>query len=413
MALEANELSPFYQLLVSLFLGLLVGLQRQWAGSPLGGIRTFSLVSLLGTVCAILAEKYGGWLIAIGFLGTIVGVVLGDLTRVHKADSHKHSGLVTEFAMLLMFAIGVLVHHGPALLAAALAGGLAIIMQAKLELHGMVARFSDKEIRAIMQFVLISLVILPVVPDQAYGPYDVFNPREAWLMVVLIVAISLAGYIIYKFFGEKAGVMLGGILGGLISSTATTLSYSKRKGNPASAAVVIAIACSVLYLRVLLAVLLAAPQFKEIIAPISLMFAASAAATFWLWRSKRDYHRGMPAQENPTELRTALTFGALYSIVLLAVAFAKHNLGATGMALVAILSGMTDMDAITLSTARLVANGRLLSNEAWPIIVLAVVSNTCFKSGLVFFFGDRALFKKLVLPFLAAAATGIGLLLFW
>lgn len=413
MALENSELSPFYQLLISLFLGLLVGLQRQWAGSPLGGIRTFSLVALLGTVCAILAEKYGSWLIALGFIGTITGVVLGDLTKGSKADRQKHSGLVTEFAMLLMFAIGVMVHHGPPWLAAAIAGGLAIIMQSKLQLHGMVARFSDKEIRAVMQFVLISLVILPIVPDQTFGPYDVLNPREAWLMVVLIVAISLAGYIIYKFFGERAGLLLGGILGGVISSTATALSYSKRKGNASQAAVVIAIACTVLYLRVILAVQLAAPQFREILAPLAIMFATSAASTLWLWKNRGEHKKGMLPQENPTELKTALTFGAIYAVVLLAVAFAKSNFGNAGMAAVAVLSGMTDMDAITLSTARLVANSKLSAAEAWPVIITGVVSNTCFKGGLVFVFGGKDLFVRLALPLIATAASGILLLLFW
>ncbi|MDI1229292.1 MAG: DUF4010 domain-containing protein [bacterium] len=417
MSLDTTVANPFYQLLVSLVLGLIVGLQREWADSPLGGIRTFSLIALLGTTCALLAERHGGWIIAVGFAGTIAAMVVGDIAKMQKIDPQKHSGLVTEFAMLLMFAIGVLVHHDPLWLAAALAGGLAVILQAKPELHGFVARFSTKEIRAIMQFLLISLVILPIVPNRTFGPLDVFNPHEAWLMVVLIVAISLAGYISYKFFGEKAGVLLGGILGGVISSTATTLTYAKRKGdsgkNLSQAALLILIAWTVLYCRVFLASFVAAPQFQAVLAPLGIMFTVSAAATLWLWRNAEKHQKGMPPQDNPTEIKTALTFAVLYSIVLFAVAFAKQNFGHAGLTAVAILSGLTDMDAITLSTARLVANGKLQQAEAWPLIVISIISNTIFKSGLVLAFGGRELFRPLAMPILATIATGIGLLVLW
>lgn len=411
--IDSDALGPPGQLAVSLLLGLLVGLQRQWADSRLGGIRTFALVSFLGTICALLAEEYGGWLVALGFLGTIAGIALGDLKNGREGNRQKHSVLVTEFAMMLMFTIGVFVHHAPPWLAAALAGGLAILMQAKLELHGIVARFSAREIRAIMQFVLISLVILPVVPDQTFGPYGVFNPREAWLMVVLIVAIGLVGYIIYKFLGKTAGIALSGALGGLISSTATTFSCARSKGNISYTAVVIAIACTILYPRILLAAHLAAPQFRELIAPLCIMCAASGLAAFLLWLRVESKYKGMPPQENPTELKAALAFGVLYSVAQLAVAFAKDRFGNAGMTAVALLSGMTDMDVVTLSTVRLVANGRLEDAEAWRLIVTGIVSNTFFKGGIVFILGGRLLFSKLIPFFGATATTGIALLFLW
>jgi uncharacterized membrane protein (DUF4010 family) len=409
-----EDTHPFQQLIISLVLGLLVGLQRQWADSPLGGIRTFALISLLGTICAFLADKYGAWIVAVGFVGTIAAMVAGDIAKKDKVSSQEHSGLVTEFAMMLMFATGALVHIGPVWLAATLAGSLAVILQAKLELHGIVSRFTAKEIRAIMQFVLISLVILPVVPDKNYGPFDALNPHQIWLMVVLMVAISLTGYIIYKFYGAKAGVLLGGILGGLISSTATTLTYAKRsKGDSTSAfqnAIIILIAWGMLYGRVAVEIAVVSPQFRTVWIPLGAMFLASALPTIWLWSRSGNDNKGMPKQDNPTELRMAVLFGVLYSVVLFAATCAKSYFGTSGLMVVGVLSGLTEIDAITLSTARMVATGSLQQQEAWPVIVSAILANTVFKAGLVALWGGRAMLRKIGLPLGATVATALVLL---
>lgn len=417
MQLTIADIHPFHQLLISLTLGLLVGLQRQWAESPLGGIRTFSLIALLGTACALLADQYGEWPIALGFLGTIAAMVVGNIASRSQTTPKNHSGLVTEFAMLLMFAIGVLVRVGPLWLSAALAGALAVILQAKIELHGLAARFTEKEIKAVMQFVLISLVILPIVPNQSYGPLDVLNPHNIWLMVTLIVAISLAGYIIYKFFGEKAGVLLGGILGGMISSTATTMTYARRsKDTDATVpqnALLILIAWTVLYVRVFLEIMAAAPQFQDAFAPIGIMFLASVLSAAWLWRGSDKSHRGMPQQNNPTELRTALLFGLLYSGILLAAAFSKEYFGSKGLTVVAILSGVTDVDAITLSTARLVETGKLLPKDGWSVIIAAIMSNLFFKGVLAGTLGGKRLFKTIFFSWVTTLAVGLILILAW
>ena len=281
----------------------------------------------------------------------------------------------------------------------------------------MAKRFSDKEIRAIMQFVLISLVIFPIVPNQTFGPLAVLNPHDIWLMVVIIVAVSLSGYIAYKFQGEGAGVILGGILGGVISSTATTMSYSRRASEAAVAvprsAVVVAIAWTAVYIRLLLEIIAAAPSFHAAWLPLCVMFLASALSTLWLWKRLEGSREGMPTQGNPAELKTALTFGALYAAILFAVAFSKTYFGSGGLTLVAVLSGVTDMDAITLSTSRLVAAGKLLPQEGWPIIIIAGMSNVFFKGAIAGFVGGRAFFKALLLPWLCSLVAGALLLLLW
>lgn len=357
-------------------------------------------------------------MVALGFSGTVAAMAVGQIAKKPQTASAEHSGLGTEFAMLLMFTSGVLVRVGPIWLAAAIAGIVAVILQAKIELHGLAARFSEREIKAIMQFALISLVIFPIVPNQTFGPLEVVNPHDVWLMVLVIVAIGLSGYIIYKFFGEKAGIILGGILGGVISSTATTMSYSKRSQGLAETipinAIIVLIAWTTVYVRLFLEVIVAAPSFQAAWVPLGGMFVVSAFATLWLWRRSETNHRGMPSQSNPTELKTALTFGILYSVILLAVAFSKRYFGNSGLTVVAVLSGITDMDAITLSTSRLVETGKLLPREGWPIIIIACMSNVFFKGAIAGFVGGKSFFKSLVVPwFLSLAAGAVILLVGW
>jgi uncharacterized membrane protein (DUF4010 family) len=238
------------------------------------------------------------------------------------------------------------------MVAIAIGGGLAVLLQFKGSLHGIARKLGDDDLKAIMRFVLISLVILPALPNRAFGPYSALNPKEIWLMVVLIVGISLAGYIIYKFFGQGAGIVMGGVLGGLISSTATTVSHARRSANaPATsraAAVVITIASTIAFARVLLEIGVVAPSFlPTVLLPISLLMLLQAALAAGMWYLDRNQPTQMPAQENPSELKSALGFAALYAIVVFAIAAAKQHFGERGLYAVALLSGLTDMDAIT------------------------------------------------------------------
>jgi uncharacterized membrane protein (DUF4010 family) len=205
---------------IAVGLGLLVGLQRQHAESPFAGLRTFPLITIFGFLSATL----GPWAAAAG-LGAAAALVA--ITHWAKA----RTSLVTEFALLAMYAIGALLATGDrTFLAIAAATTIAILLEFKVELHGMVQKLGEQDIKAILQFAVITLVVLPVLPDRTFGPYDVLNPRQIWWMVVLIVGISLAGYLAYRFVPRDKSLILSGVLGGLISSTATTASYSRRGG---------------------------------------------------------------------------------------------------------------------------------------------------------------------------------------
>jgi uncharacterized membrane protein (DUF4010 family) len=237
-------------------------------------------------------------------------------------------------------------------------------------------------------------------------------------MVVLVSGISLSGYVAFKLFGDRAGAILGGLLGGLISSTATTVSFARRaKGSEAqipTATLVIALASTVVYGRVLVEVALVARSvLAHVAGPIGVMMATSLVVCLILWLRRPRTKSSMPAQDNPTELRAAITFGILFAIVLFAVAAAKEYFGDRGLYAVAAISGLTDMDAITLSTSRMAVQGSVSTSTAWRVIVIATIANLLFKGGIVAVLGGRRLLARVAMPFGISIAAGILLLLFW
>jgi uncharacterized membrane protein (DUF4010 family) len=390
--------SPFTLIAIALGLGLLVGLQREHVASRLAGIRTFPLVTVFGVLIGMLSQSFGGWVIAAALLSLAGLIILGNIVELKEGSIDP--GLTTEAALLLMFGVGAYLVVGGAEVAIAVGGGVAVLLQAKVEMHGVAVKLGDSDLKALMQFVLLTLVILPVLPDRAYGPYSVLNPRQIWLMICLIVGISLVGYIIYKFFGQRAGMALGGVLGGLISSTATAVSYARRSAASAQsvgvATVVIQIASTIVFARVLLVIGLASPTlFASAGWPLLIMMVLMAVLSVGAWFWGHEEHSQMPVQENPSELKGALFFGLIFAAVLLAAAAAKARFGQSGLYVVAALSGLTDMDAITLSTAQLVNSDRLLPEVGWRLIVIAALANLVFKAVAILVLGRRQLLQRI------------------
>jgi uncharacterized membrane protein (DUF4010 family) len=411
------DLSLIFQHLgIGAGLGLLVGLQRERVASRLAGVRTFPLVTIFGSICGLLSQSQGGWVIAAGLVALAAIILMGKAAEFREGPVDP--GLTTETALLLMYAVGAYLTIGYMEVAIAVGGGVAALLQFKGQLHGMVAKLGDNDLKAMMQLVLISLVILPVLPNRTFGPYAVLNPRQIWWMVVLIVGISLGGYIAYKFFGNKAGIILGGILGGIISSTATALSYSKRTaGTPGMerlSAIVVTIASTMVFLRLLIIIAVVAPAFFPLASPpILLLLVILTGISLLMWFRGRKATTVMPAQDNPSDLRTALLFGLIYAITLFCVAAAKQHFGNAGMYTVAALSGLTDVDAITVSVSQLVGTNRLAAAHGWRLIILATLANFVFKGGVILVFGSRKLFMRVVLPFSLALVAGMMLIYFW
>jgi uncharacterized membrane protein (DUF4010 family) len=228
----------------------------------------------------------------------------------------------------------------------------------------------------------------------------------------------LGGYVAYQWFGHRTGALLAGVLGGTISSTATTVSFARRTAAAAEhaglAALVIMISSSVAFARVVVEILVAAPsQSMSIAPPLAVMLLYMLLLAVLVYHVVRHSPTALPAQGNPAELRAALVFGALYAVVLLAVAIVRHHFGSAGLYVVAVLSGLTDMDAITLSTARLVERGKLATDTGWRVILLAGLANLLFKGVVVVALGSRALALRIILLFAAAAVGGGALLYAW
>ncbi len=422
-----DTLELFWKLGVSLLLGLLVGLQREHAAAT-AGLRTFPLITILGTIAALVGLQFGdcgGWVVGAGLIA-VVAILVTAKTIKSKEEGFSH-GSTTDAAVLVMYGVGALLIVGPVAVAIVVGGGVAVLLQFKPELHSLAKGLGEKDLRGIMQFVLITCIVLPVLPggsvlpSDTYGPLSVLNPREVWLMVVLIVGMSLGGYITYKFLGHNAGILLGGFLGGAISSTATTVSYSRQaRGNlvgVSTAAVVILIASTVVFARVLIEIAVVAPGFLRVAAPpICILALLTALPSLVIWYRIRRTPAPMPEQENPTQLKSAVFFGGMYALVLVALAAVKKYAGDEYLYVVAGLSGLTDMDAITLSTARLVRDTQAADPtillEGWRMILVASLANLAFKAGIVGLMANRRLFGQIALLFSIPILGGVLLLLF-
>lgn len=404
---------------IALGLGLLVGLQRELTASELAGIRTFPLISVFGAFAALLSLKFGGWVLALCAVSLAIVLLVGNLQLRESRGTKEGPGITTEVAALVTFGVGAYLMVGHVVAAVAVGGLTAVLLQLKEPLHKFVSRIGDKDAHVIAQFVLIALVILPILPNKAYGPYQVINPFEIWTVVVLIVGIGLAAYICQLLFGAKAGTLLGGILGGLISSTATTVSYARRsKQTPATslpAAIVILIASTIVFVRIIVEICFVAPsKAAQLVPPIAVMFVIMAAISgaVYLLLAQRTAD-GADTPNNPADLKGALMFGLVYSIIILAVAAGKDFFGDRGLYVISVISGLTDVDALTLSTSQLANQERLDPATAAQLILIGAVSNLLFKLGMVSALGDRQLAKFIAISFGIAVAAGVALIFAW
>lgn len=401
---------------MALLLGLLVGLQREFTGRHIAGIRTFALVTVFGAACGALVMDVGGWVVAAGLLSVAAVSVVRSVIR-HEA-TESDTGAVTQVGMLLMFIVGVLLILGPLTLGVTVGAGVAALLHMKAPLHGAVKRLTQEEVRAIMQFAVVSAVILPALPDKAYGPYDVLNPRHIWLMVTLIVGISLAGYLTLRFLGDRVGVVVGGILGGVVSSTATTMSYARRTAEaPSSAAIavcVILIAAAVSYVRALVEIAAVGPSMlRYAAAPFGVLIVATVALAAFAWIRRQDGDEAIPPSKNPGELGAALTFALVYAAVLFVVAAVRDWLGGDALYAVAALSGAVDMDAITLSISRMVSQGQIEPTQGWRFVMIATASNMAFKTVFASVVGAKALGLRLAPLFGLTILAAVGMALLW
>jgi len=398
-------------------IGLLVGLERERNPRAKAGLRTFALIAVLGSATALLAQATdSGWVLGAALLA--LGVAIAGAHLVDQETRADDFGTTTVIAALLVFTLGAINVFGYRLLAVAVGIGMTALLHFKVELEGAAQRLTPIDIRSILQFGAVSAVILPLLPNEAYGPYGVLNPYHIWSMVVLISGVSLAGYVAWRLTLARKGLLLTGLLGGAVSSTATTLVTARQvrvdTQSRVSALVVILLANAAMLVRVLLIIAIVAPRALWAGACV-LVPAVLLALPFALWRLKQGANetRGGDGYRNPTNLLTALMFAVFYAAILVLAAWLSDVVGARGVYALAVVSGLTDVDAITLSSLRLLSTSAIELRVAITTIAIAVGANLVLKSVIVFVVGGRAIGRDTALAFLPsllALAGGLALL---
>ncbi len=404
---------------IALGVGLLVGFERERKAESVAGVRTFGLAGLFGGIAALLTPPDGTpWALllvtAIAAAGGIAGGIVGSARSVlHQANAEeprasRDIGLTTAFALVATTLLGGYAVLGDRTIAVVAAGVLFLLLYVRDPLHAVIRRLAPGDLRAIAIFVLIALVILPVLPDAEIGPFGAINPRGAWALVVLVVSISLAGYIAQTLLGARAGTLATGLLGGLVSSTAASVGAARRvheTGTVDSSAAIVLLACGVLPLRLIALVgVVSLPALTSLWPWLGVIAAVTIVGGIRVLRSDSSVSTtAVTKPKNPTQLSSALAFAGIFVVVRIATKATVAFAGPGALIAVAAISGVTDMDAIALSTAREVADGALVPELATRATLVALLVNTAFKLGMVRVMGDAKLFRG-VLPVLGAAA---------
>ena len=416
----------FRDLATALFIGALVGTERGWRSDPkqeaLLGLRTFTLVALAGGVSALMAEAAGAPMIFVGGLAAIVALVIASYwltVQSHVAEA----GLTTEVAAILVFLLGgAVLFVGPEV-PVALAIMATLILAMKDKLHSAIHKLGRDDIMAGLKLFFATFIVLPLLPREAIDPWGALKPWSLWWLVILIASISLVGYVAVRWLGQNRGMAITGLFGGLVSSTAVTLSFAKRSKEAPLLSGALAAGVLIAWLtmagRVLAEVAIVQ---KSLLAPlvwpmVGLGLPAAIVAGFVWWKSSKEGNSGAdeePGEEvplkNPFSLTGAMKFGALFAAVLVAVKLAQAYFPASGIYAVSALAGLTDVDAITLSLAQSVGDGDTSAAMAVRGIILASFANTFVKLGLVLSLGDRKM-AKIVGAATVAMVVGAGIAL--
>ncbi|TAK12845.1 MAG: MgtC/SapB family protein [Anaerolineae bacterium] len=394
----------------ALGIGFLIGLQREYAYGEHGrrltaGERTFALISLAGALAAMLSDILGAPEI---LAMVVVGVTLfTGIGHAANAFLRNRVGTTTEVAILVALMLGALCYYGHLTLAAAIGISTTVVLNLKFTTDKFVQALTREDITAALQMAVISVIVLPILPNRSFweAPLDVLNPFTIWLMVVFISGISFLGYVLIKVAGPHQGIGLTGLLGGLVSSTAVTLSFSQRsreeKDRLISTALAFAIhvAWAIMFARVLgQVVIINAPLLRVVWVPLVAAGLAAGGYSYFLYRQQRQVVSPQDVEfNNPFDLMAALRFGLLYALILLATRAAQTYFGTTGIFASSILSGLLDVNAITISMAQLSRGGSVELGVAAQAITLAVMSNTVVKGGMVLALGSPML-RRLILP---------------
>lgn len=408
------------RLLVAIGIGGVIGLERQFNAmnekmEGFAGIRTFVFLVLLGFIAALFFYLFSPWVYVAIFLG--VSILIASTYWISAGNGNR--GSTTEFSSLLAFVIGSMTFVGLIEISLMITVLIVVVLSSKFRIKTVVGMITAEELYSFIRFVVIALLIFPFLPDRTFGPYNVLNPREIGWVIILTSGLGLLGYILTKFLGASKGILLGGIVGGLVSSTAVTWIYAKKslenENLSASCATAILAASSIMVIRVLIWTFIFNQQlFENLIPGIGLIFLSAIGITLFIFfnrKNKRMEDAEMPLKQ-PLDLKGALVFGAIYVLILLVVSYANENLGERGTLVSSAIAGFSDIDAITISMSKLTQDSLDIGVGSLAILI-AVISNTLVKMGIGIYAGSKALRKNLLIGYgtmFAAAVIAFFLL---
>ncbi len=414
-----SEQQMIIQLATALLLGALTGLERGWAtreqkpGERVAGIRTYALVGLLGGIAALLSLKVTPWVLPAGLLAVCTAAVMAYRARMLHMRDYSITGII---GILLTFCFGAMAVAVDITVAATAAVITTIILDNKNEIHSALNRLQEHELDAALKLLLISVVMLPLLPNEGIGPNGMLNPYEIWWMVVLIASISFVGYFAMRVGGTEKGILFTSLFAGLASSTALTLHFSRlARQTPQISPLLssgILLACGTMYLRVLLYCAMINPALLgNLTIPLLVMTLVLYLPALLIWRKHRNGTRvEQPAlHNNPLDLKSALTLGVLLTLILLMASVLQQWLGNTGIYVLATISGITDVDAITLSLTRMSQTG-LASTTVIIGIIIASSVNNLMKAGMAISIGGRAMLMRVALPILLSLLAGLAVM---
>ncbi|ENJ1690506.1 MgtC/SapB family protein [Vibrio parahaemolyticus] len=416
--MDINEFATgehlIWNLLIALLLGAIIGTQRGWVmrnsveGSRVAGIRTFSLVGLLGGLVAILADLYSPLLLGFALIALVILACIAFVMQQKKSRDISITGVVS---LLVTFVLGSLAVSGEAVLAASAAVITAVVLDNKRELHQALQKLQEYELDAALRLLIISIVLLPLLPNQSYGPWNALNPYEIWWMVVLIASISFVGYFAIKIGGAKRGILFTSIFAGLSSSTALTLQFSHLSREQANISPLLAsgilLSCGTMFPRLLIILFVINPQLVSLLWPIVMaMMAALYLPAWWIWRrSEVEQIEQSNKQSNPLALQSALFFGMMLAVIMLLSHALAEWFGNTGVLILSALSGITDVDAISLALGRQSIQILSVTTAALGILIAASV-NTIVKMSMVVAIGDKKLWLRVAPVMVGCVAVG-------
>lgn len=400
----------------ALAVGLLVGIERGWQareqpeGGRVAGLRTFTLIALLGGVLGLASPS--PLPLAVGLGGV---VLLFAVSFAPGAAAQRSVSITSAVAGLVTYGLGALAAGGAVLLAVGAAAVVALLLGLKDELHDGLERIQEEELHAVLQLGVLSAAILPLLPDRGFGPYEALNPFKLWLAVILIAGLSLAGHVAARWKGAQQGLLWSGVLGGLASSTAATLALARTaKAEPAlavPAASGIVAASGVMFIRMAVVASLLQPKLALALGgPLVALAIVSFLAAAWLWRRRGEGGAAVEMPEGAVfELRAALGFAFLLGVVAVLARAARDALGEAGLYAVGFVSGLADVDAPLISSLHMAARGEVSTAVAVHTIVLAVTANMIVKGAMAWTIGGAAVGRQVVAGFLVVlAAAGLA-----